>query len=226
MAELPAEEGALVPNPAVGFPKRPLLPAGADSLDPKAPPPAPEEKLNPEAEPNAGVDVGLSEVGALKEKEVAEAAEGPPEDEPKPEPKPEEEPNPDGGCVGATGFCPNPNEEPNPLLPAAKLKVLAWTGAGAALPNPKFWNTNMAICSTDAGQLPPLQIDSIPYEDALSLPLLSKEDAEDPNPAAGVEPKPPVDALGKGLFNSASYRKTNDTQHHHHQLLSIFIKHS
>lgn len=147
LAELPAaEEGALVPNPAVAFPKRPLLPAGADSLDPNAPAPAPVEKLNPDAEPNAGVDVGLSEVGPLKEKELADAAEGPPEDEPKPDANPEEEPNPDGGCVGATGFCPNPNDEPNPLLPAAKLKVLAWTGA--ALPNPTFWNENVAICST------------------------------------------------------------------------------
>lgn len=48
--------------------------------------------------------------------------------------------------------------------------------------------------NTDARQLPTSQIDSIPYEGALSLPLLSKEEAEDPNPAAGVEPKPPVDA--------------------------------
>lgn len=146
LAELPAaEEGALVPNPAVVFPKRPLLPAGADSLDPNAPPPAPVEKLNPDAEPNAGVDVGLSEVGVLKEKELADAAEGPPVDEPKPEPNPEVVPNPDGGCVGTTGFCPNPNDGPNPLLPAAKLKVLGWTGA--ALPNPRFWNKNVAICS-------------------------------------------------------------------------------
>lgn len=191
MDELPAaEEGALVP---VVFPKRPLLPAGADSLDPNAPPPAPAEKLNPDAEPNAGVDAAVSEVGALKEKEPADVAVDPPEDEPKPGPNPEEPPNPVGGCVGTTGFCPNPDDEPNPLLPAAKLKVLAWTGA--ILPNPKVWNKNVAICSTQtAQQLPTWQIDGLLYEDALSLPLLSKEDVEDPNPAAGVEPKPPVDA--------------------------------
>lgn len=33
---------------------------------------------------------------------------------------------------------------------------------------------------------------SILYEDLFSLPLLSKEDVEDPNPTAGVEPKPPA----------------------------------
>lgn len=48
--------------------------------------------------------------------------------------------------------------------------------------------------NTDERQLPTSQINSVLYEDALSLPLLSKEDAEAPNPAAGVEPKPPVDA--------------------------------
>lgn len=165
LAELyAAVEAELVPNPVVVFPKRPELPAAADSLDPNplpnALPPAPTlfvEKLNPDAEPNAVVDAGVFEVGALKEKELAEAAEGAPEEEPKPEPNPEEEPKPDEGCVGTAGVCPNPDEDPNPLFPGAKLKVLAWTGA--VLPNP----------------------------------LLSKEDVEDPNPTVGVEPKPPVD---------------------------------
>lgn len=150
LAELPAAvEGELVPNPAVAFPKRPLLPAGADSLVPNAPPPAPAwfaEKLNPDAEPNTEADAGVSEVGVLKEKELTEAAEGPPEDEPKPEPNPEEEPNPDGGCVGTTGVCPNPDEAPKALLPAAKLKVLAWTGA--VLPNPKVQKKRCQCCDS------------------------------------------------------------------------------
>lgn len=156
MAELPAAvEGELVPNPAVAFPKRPLLPAGADSLVINAPPPAPAwfaEKLNPDAEPNTEADAGVSEVGALKEKELTEASEGPPEDEPKPEP------NPDGGCVGTTGVCPNPDEEPNPLLPAAKLKALAWTGA--VLPNPKVQEkkgVNVEYIHTTAASLTHLQ---------------------------------------------------------------------
>lgn len=139
---LAAVEAELVPNPVVVFPKRPPLPAATDSLDPNPlpnalspDPPVFVEKLNPDAEPNAEVDAGLFEVGALKEKELAEAAEGAPEEEPKPDPNPEEEPNPEEGCVGTVGVCPNPDEEPNPLFPEAKLKVLAWTGA--VLPNPK-----------------------------------------------------------------------------------------
>lgn len=162
MAELPAAvEGELVPNPAVAFPKRPLLPTGADSLVINAPPPAPAwfaEKLNPDAEPNTEADAGVSEAGALKEKELTAASEGPPEDEPKPEPNPEEVANPDGGCVGTTGVCPNPDEEPNPLLPAAKLKALAWTGA--VLPNPKVQGkkgVNVEYIHTTAASLTHLQ---------------------------------------------------------------------
>lgn len=193
-----AVEAELVPNPGVVFPKRPPLPAAADSLNPnplpKALPPDPTlfvEKLNPDAEPNAEVD-GAFEVGALKEKELAEAAEGAPEEEPKPEPNPEEEPNPDEGCVGTAGDCPNPDEEPNPLFPGAKLKVLAWTGA--VLPNPKVWNKMCKYVQHITQQLPTSHSLSILYEDnILSLPLLSKEDVEDPNPTAGVDPKPPVD---------------------------------
>lgn len=140
---LAAVEAALVPNPVVVFPKRPPPPVAADSLDPNPPPNAlpPDaallvEKLNPDAEPKAEADADVFEVGALKEKELAEAAEGAPEEEPKPEPKPEEEPNPDEGCVRAAEVWPNPDEEPNPLFPGAKLKVLAWTAA--VLPNPKI----------------------------------------------------------------------------------------
>lgn len=139
LAELHAAVGAkLVPNPEVGFPKRPPLSAAACAL---ALPPDPTlfvEKLNPAAEPNAEADVGAFGVGALKEKELAEAAEAAPEEEPKTEPKPEEDPNPDEGGVGSAGVCPNPDEEPKPLFAGAKLKVLAWTGA--VLPNPKVWN--------------------------------------------------------------------------------------
>lgn len=135
---LAAGEAELVPNPVAVFPKRPPLPAAADSLAPNPLPPEPApfvEKLNPAAEPNAEADAGVFDVGVLKEKELAEAAEGAPEEEPKPEPNTEEEPNPDGGCAATPGACPNPDEEPNPLFPEAKLKVLAWTGA--ALPKPK-----------------------------------------------------------------------------------------
>lgn len=140
---LATTEGA--PNPVV-FPKD----GGLELLDwhpiPNAPPPTPallEEKLNPDAEPNPEEDTGAVEAVELKEKELAEAAEDPPEDEAKPELNPAEEPNPDGGCEGATRPCPNPEEEPNPLLPAAKLKVLAWTGA--VLPNPKVRNKTIWI---------------------------------------------------------------------------------
>lgn len=140
---LAAVEAALVPKPVVVFPKRPPLPVAADSLDPNPLPNAlpPDatllvEKLNPDAEPKAEVDPNVFEVGALKEKELAEAAEGAAEEEPKPELNPEEEPNPDEGCERAAGVWPNPGEEPNPLFPGAKLKVFAWTGA--VLPKPKI----------------------------------------------------------------------------------------
>lgn len=197
LADVPAAaEGELVPNPGVVFPKRPLLPAGAGSLDPNplpaASPPDPAlfvEKLKPDAELNAEVDVDVLEVGAPKKKELAEGAEGPPE------PVPVEEPNPDGGCVGTPnpGVCPNPGEDPKPLPPAAKLKVLAW--AGAALPNPNVFNKNVSkTLKTDTQQLHILQIfRNLQGETIHSLPLLSKEDEEDPNPPATVEPKPPVD---------------------------------
>lgn len=127
------------PNPPLGCPKILLLPATADSLAlkplPNPPPPPPpvfavEEKLNPEAEPNPEEAAGALEVGALKENEAAERAEE----------AAEEEPNPEGGCGGTTEALPKPveddgaAEEPNPLLGAAKLKLLAWAGAG--VPNP------------------------------------------------------------------------------------------
>lgn len=89
-----------------------------------------EEKLNPEAEPKPEVLAGVLEFPAAKEKEEAETAEE----------ATEEEPNPEGGCVGAAEVLPKPDvddvgaEEPNPLFAAAKLKVLAWTGAGAPKP--------------------------------------------------------------------------------------------
>lgn len=121
----------VVPNPPLVCPKILLLPAATGTLAPKPlpnpPPPvfAVEEKLKPEAETNPEVAAGVLEVGALKEKEEAERAEG----------AAEEEPNPRGGCVGPTEALPKlveddgAAEEPNALLPAAKLKVLAWTGA-------------------------------------------------------------------------------------------------
>lgn len=122
----------VVPNPPFVCPTILLLPAATRALSPKPlpnPPPPPvfavEEKLKPEAEPNPEVAVGALETGALKEKDEAERAEG----------AAEEEPNPRGGCVGPTEMLPKPAEddgaaeEPNALLPAAKLKVLAWTGA-------------------------------------------------------------------------------------------------
>lgn len=89
-----------------------------------------EEKLNPEAEPKPVVPAGVLEVPAAKEKEEDETAEE----------AAEEEPNPAGGCVGAAKVLPKPAvddgvaEEPNPLLGEAKLKVLAWAGAGAPKP--------------------------------------------------------------------------------------------
>lgn len=131
-----AVKAELVPNPV--FPKRPPFPAAADSLAPNPRPPEPAlfvEKLNAAAEPSAEVDAGVFAVGAVKEKELAEAAGGAPEEEPKPEPNPEDAANPGEGCAGTAGACPNPDEEPNPLFPGAKLKALAWTGA--VLPNPK-----------------------------------------------------------------------------------------
>lgn len=70
------------------------------------------------------------------------------------------------------------------------------------------------MLNTYTQQLPPSHIFSILYEDVLSLPLFSKEDVEDPNPPAAVEPKPPVDAGGAGLFNSASYRINNHSPYH------------
>lgn len=131
-----ADGAGVAPNPPLVCPKMLLLPAVVDSLAVKPvpnPPPPPlfavEEKLNPEAEPNPEEAAGALEVAALKENEAAEGAE---------EAADEEEPNPEGGCVGTTGALPKPAEEdgaavePNPLLEAAKLNVLAWTGA----PNP------------------------------------------------------------------------------------------
>lgn len=104
-----------VPNPLVACPKILLLPAAVDALAPKrVPNPLPtevaaEEKLNPDAEPNPEAAAGVLDVGALKDKDAAETAEG------------AAEPNPEG-------------EEPKPLLPAAKLKVEVWTGVEP--PNP------------------------------------------------------------------------------------------
>lgn len=127
-----------VPNPAFVCPTVLLLPAATGALAPKTlpnpPPPPPvfavEEKLKPEAEPNPEAAVGALETGAAKEKEEAERAEG----------AAEEESNPKRGCVGPTEALPKAAEddgaaeEPNALLPTAKLKVLAWTGAW--VPNP------------------------------------------------------------------------------------------
>lgn len=135
-APSPAAGGAAdAPNPPA-CPKALLLPVAAGAAAPKPLPTPPvvavEEKLNPEAEPNPEGAAGVLVVGPLKEKEEAEIAEE----------AAEGAPNPVGGCVGAAGTLPNPvvddgaAEEPNPLLGAAKLKVLAWTGAGA--PKPLF----------------------------------------------------------------------------------------
>lgn len=123
-----------VPNPLIACPKILLLPGAVDGLAPKrVPNPLPtevdaEEKLNPDAEPNPEAAAGVLDVGALKDKDAAETAEG------------AAEPNPEGACVGTTDESPKPNEddgaaeEPKPLLPAAKLKVDAWTGVEP--PNP------------------------------------------------------------------------------------------
>lgn len=131
----PAAAGAVdAPNPPLVCPKTLLFPAAAGAAVPKPLPNPPAvfaamEKLNPEAEPNPEVPADVSEVGALKEKEDAEEGA-------------EEEPNPEGGCAGAAEALPKPVEddgaiaEPNPPLEALKLKVLAWTGAGA--PKPLF----------------------------------------------------------------------------------------
>lgn len=137
-AEPPAAAGAAaaVPNPPLVGPNRLLLPAASGALVPNPLPNAPpvlavEVKLNPEAEPNPEVGAGLLEDGAAKENVEAEGAEV----------TAEEEPNPDGGCVGAARApkpvgADGPAEEPNPPLEAAKLKLLACTGAGAGAPKP------------------------------------------------------------------------------------------
>lgn len=85
------------------------------------------------AEPDPEEAAGVLEFGAAKEKEEAETAdEGA-----------GVEPNPAGGCDGANEEVPKPveedgaAEEPNPLLEAAKLKVV-WTGAGAPKPTQEF----------------------------------------------------------------------------------------
>lgn len=126
----PAAVGAAaVPNPPLVCPKTLPLPAGAGAVAPKPLPKPPpvlfvvEEKLNPEAEPNPEGAAAVLEVGALKEKEDAA-----------------EEPNPEEGCVGAAEALPKPveeggaAEEPNPPPAEAKLKELAWAGAGAPKP--------------------------------------------------------------------------------------------
>lgn len=127
----PAAGGA--PNPPLVCPKVLLLLPGAAGVSAPKPLPNPppafavEEKLNPEAEPNPEVAAGVLEVAAPKEKDAAERAE-------------EEEPNPVGGWAGAVEALPKPveddgaAEESNPPLPAAKLKALAWAGAGAPKP--------------------------------------------------------------------------------------------
>lgn len=129
----PAAGGAgVVPNPPLARPKLLPLPAAAGASAPKPlpnPPPVFNVEENPEAVPNPEVAAGLSVVGAAKEKEEAERAEE----------AAVEEPNPEGGCVGAAKALPKPVEdgaveEPNPPLGAAKLKVLAWAGAGAPKP--------------------------------------------------------------------------------------------
>lgn len=139
----PAAGGAAAaPNPPL-CPKTLPLPAAAGATAPKplpAPPPvlAVEEKVNPEAEPNPEGAAGVLVVGAPKEKEEAERAEE----------AAEEEPNPEGGCVGAAVALPKPveddgaAEEPNPPLGAAKLKVLAWSGAEAPKPT---WSERFRI---------------------------------------------------------------------------------
>lgn len=135
----PAAAGAVdAPNPPLACPKILLFPATAGAAAGAAPKPLPNppavfaavEKLNPEAEPNPEVAADVLEVGALKENEEAERAGE----------AAEEEPNPEGGCTGAAEALPKPveddgaTEEPNPPLAAAKLKVLAWAGAGAPKP--------------------------------------------------------------------------------------------
>lgn len=140
LAEPPAAAGGADtdPNPPLVCPK-PLLPPGAEgSFAPKPlpnpPPPPVEEKVKPAAEPNPEEAAGVLEVGAAKEKEEAETADEDAGAEPKPA----------GGCDGANEEVPKPveedgaAEEPNPLLEAAKLKVLAWAGAGAPKPTQEF----------------------------------------------------------------------------------------
>lgn len=119
------------PNPPLVCPKLLLLPDAAGSFAPK---PLPNPNVKPAAEPNPEEAAGVLEVGAAKEKEEAETA-----DE-----AAGVEPNPVGGCDGANEEVPKPVEEDgaaeelNPLLEAAKLKVLAWTGAGAPKPAQEF----------------------------------------------------------------------------------------
>lgn len=133
------------PNPPLVCPK-PLLPPGAaGSFAPKPlpnpPPPPVEEKVKPAAELNPEEAAGVLEVGAAKEKEEAETADEGAGVEPKPA----------GGCDGANEEVPKPveedgaAEEPNPLLEAAKLKVLAWTGAGAPKPTQEFRMNRLII---------------------------------------------------------------------------------
>lgn len=117
-----AVPAAVPPNPPLVCPNTLPLPAAAGAPAPKLlpnPPPvvAVEEKLNPEAEPNPEA-AGALVVDAAKEKLFAEGAEE----------AAEEEPNPEGGCAEAVTALPNPVEvavDPNPLLGAAKLKLLA-----------------------------------------------------------------------------------------------------
>lgn len=119
------------PNPPLVCPK-PLLPPGAAGSF--APEPLPNPKVKPAAEPKPVEVAGALEVGAAKEKEEAETADEGAGVEPKPA----------GGCDGANEEVPKPVEEDgaaeelNPLLEAAKLKVLAWTGAGAPKPTQEF----------------------------------------------------------------------------------------
>lgn len=128
-AEVAGAVGA--PNTALVFPKL-LLPllsaaAGAPLPDP-LPNPVPvfaeeEEKLKAEAEPKPEEAGGWLVVGAAKENVEAEGVEA--------------EPKPMGGWAGAAVTFPKPDEDdgaPNPVLDAAKLKLLAVAVAGAPKP--------------------------------------------------------------------------------------------
>lgn len=131
-----ADATGVAPNPPLVCPDNPLPPDVTAASVPKPvpnPPPVLDERPNWEAEPNAEAVGGLLAFDAAKEKVDAEPD--------------EEEPKPEGGCADAAEVLPKPpeddgvSEDPNPPLGAAKVKLLAWTGAPKSLlPKPNVWD--------------------------------------------------------------------------------------